>query len=200
MRCPRCRTNHDRVVDSRESSDGRVVRRRRECLDCLLRFTTYERVESTPLRVVKKNGERVRFDREKALAGMVKACEKLAVPMERLEAATARIEQHCQEEYDREVPSAVIGNLVMEELRAIHHVAYVRFASVYREFQDVSQFLEELRPMLDERRGTGRPARAGPDNTVRDPSARSESARDPFSADAVPVRPRSEAEPPGGAP
>jgi transcriptional repressor NrdR len=159
MKCPRCAANNDRVVDSRESAEGAVVRRRRECLACFLRFTTYERVETTPLRVIKKNGERMRFDRERLLAGMARACEKLEVPSERLEEATSRIEAHCQEEYDREVPTAVIGTLVMEELKRIHHVAYVRFASVYREFKDVAQFLDELRPILD---GSG--AERGPSN------------------------------------
>ena len=149
MRCPRCKSDNDRVVDSRSSSDGGVIRRRRECLECFLRYTTYERIETTPLRVVKKSGERVRFERERVLAGMVRACEKLNVPLEDLEEATMRVEQRCQEEYDREVPSAVIGSLVMEELRALDQVAYVRFASVYREFKDVNQFLDELKPILD---------------------------------------------------
>jgi transcriptional repressor NrdR len=151
MRCPRCKSDNDRVVDSRTSADARAIRRRRECLVCFLRYTTYERIESTPLRVVKKNGERVRFDRDRLLQGMLKACEKLNVPLEELEAAATRIEARCQEEYDREVPSAVIGSLVMEELRRLNQVAYVRFASVYREFKDVTQFLDELRPMLEAR-------------------------------------------------
>ena len=151
MRCLRCKQDNDRVVDSRTSSDGSVIRRRRECLACFLRYTTYERVEETPLRVVKKNGERVRFERERVLAGMVRACEKLAIPIEELEAASARVEARCQEEYDREVESSVIGALVMEELRKLNQVAYVRFASVYREFKDVSQFLDELKPILESR-------------------------------------------------
>ena len=151
MRCPRCKADKDRVVDSRASADGTAIRRRRECLECFLRYTTYERIENTPLRVVKKNGERVRFDRERILTGMTRACEKLNVMMEDLEAATNRIEIRCHEEYDREVPSAVIGNLVMEELKSLNQVAYVRFASVYREFKDVSQFLDELKPILEGR-------------------------------------------------
>lgn len=151
MRCLRCKKDNDRVVDSRASADGTVIRRRRECLECYLRYTTYERIEDTPLRVIKKSGERVRFDRERILAGMVKACEKLPISIEELESATARIEARCQEEYDREVESSVIGSLVMEELRQLNQVAYVRFASVYREFKDVSQFLETLQPMLDSR-------------------------------------------------
>ena len=149
MRGPRCKQDNDRVVDSRASSDGSVIRRRRECLACVLRYTTYERIEETPLRVIKKSGERVRFERERILAGMIRACEKLPIKIEELEAATARVEARCQEEYDREVDSSVIGSMVMEELRKIHHVAYVRFASVYREFKDVSQFLDELKPILE---------------------------------------------------
>lgn len=149
MKCPRCKADNDRVVDSRTSADGRAIRRRRECLSCFLRYTTYERIENTPLRVVKKSGERVRFERGRILAGMVRACEKRHIPLDELEAATSRVETRCQEEYDREVESAVIGSLVMEELRSIDQVAYVRFASVYREFKDVTQFLDELRPILE---------------------------------------------------
>ncbi|MEX1026093.1 MAG: transcriptional regulator NrdR [Planctomycetota bacterium] len=144
MKCPRCKADNSRVVDSRASSDGTAIRRRRECLECFGRYTTYERVENSPLRVVKKDGERVRFDLQRVLAGMVRASEKLDVPSEELEAAALRIEQRCHEEYDREVESAVIGTLVMDELRKLHQVAYVRFASVYREFKDVSQFLEMI--------------------------------------------------------
>ena len=148
MRCPRCKDDNDRVVDSRTSAEGTVIRRRRECLSCFLRYTTYERIEETSLRVVKKSGDRVSFERERILTGMLRACEKLPVPVEELELACARIEARILEEYDREVPSVVVGSLVMEELRGINRVAYVRFASVYREFQDVSEFLDELGPML----------------------------------------------------
>lgn len=150
MKCPHCKQDNDRVVDSRISHEGAVIRRRRECLSCYLRYTTYERVEETPLRVIKKSGERVRFERERMLNGMALACEKLPVSMEELEKATARIETRIQEEYDREVHSSVIGSLVMEELRQLNPVAYIRFASVYREFRDIEQFLEELRPMLED--------------------------------------------------
>ncbi len=143
-------------MDSRASADGTAIRRRRECLVCFLRYTTYERIESTPLRVVKKSGERVRFDRERILAGMMRACEKLDVPVETLEEVTNRIEVQCHEEYDREVPSAVIGNMVMDELRELNQVAYVRFASVYREFKDVTQFLDELKPILEKEGGSER--------------------------------------------
>lgn len=148
MKCSRCQTDDDRVVDSRTSSDGTVIRRRRECLACFMRFTTYERVEDTPLRVIKKSGERVRFDRERIQQGIMRACEKLPVSMDAIDETVSRIEASCQEDYDSEVPSSVIGSLVMDELRGINQVAYVRFASVYREFKDVAQFLEELRPIL----------------------------------------------------
>lgn len=144
MRCLRCKQDNDRVVDSRTSSDGSVIRRRRECLACFLRYTTYERVEETPLRVIKKSGERVRFERDRILAGMVRACEKLPVAIEDLEAATSRVEARCQEEYDREVPSSVIGTMVMEELRRANQVAYVRFASVYKGFDDLADFEREI--------------------------------------------------------
>jgi transcriptional repressor NrdR len=118
-----------------------------------MRFTTYERIEETPLRVIKKNGERVRFERERILAGMLRACEKLPVSVHEIEESAARVEARCQSDYDREVPSSVIGSAVMEELRKLNQVAYVRFASVYREFRDVSQFLDELKPMLEARAG-----------------------------------------------
>jgi transcriptional repressor NrdR len=141
-------------VDSRASGDGTAIRRRRECLECFLRYTTYERIENTPLRVIKKNGERVRFERERIVAGMLRACEKLNVSIKELEDAVARIESRCHEGYDREIPSAVIGSLVMEELRELDQVAYVRFASVYREFKDFSQFLDELKPILENKKAT----------------------------------------------
>lgn len=115
-----------------------------------MRFTTYERIEESPLRVIKKNGERVRFERERILHGMLRACEKLPVAMANIEESAQRVEARCQGEYDREVPSSVIGSLVMEELRQLHQVAYVRFASVYREFKDAGQFMSELETMLDE--------------------------------------------------
>ena len=133
-----------RVVDSRTTASGSVIRRRRECMKCFQRFTTYERIEESTLRVVKKNGERVRFELERVVKGMLVACEKLPVSFEEIENAAARVETRCQNEYDREVESTVIGALVMDELRELNQVAYVRFASVYREFKDVTQFLEEL--------------------------------------------------------
>ncbi len=155
MRCPYCKADNDRVIDSRASADGFAIRRRRACLDCDRRYTTYERAESTPLRVVKKNGARTAFDRANVMSGLVKACEKRPVSSEQLDALVDRVERQCLEAFDKEVPSKVIGNLIMQELRLLDQVAYVRFASVYREFKDVSQFLEELKPMLEKKRGEG---------------------------------------------
>lgn len=148
MRCPYCNTDNDRVIDSRASADGLSIRRRRECLECNRRFTTYERMEETPLRVVKKDGSRVPFDRGQILKGMLKACEKRPVAIEDLERITSDIERRLTEMFEREVSSKYIGQLVMEELKKLDQVAYVRFASVYREFKDVQQFLEELKPLL----------------------------------------------------
>lgn len=155
MRCPYCKADNDRVIDSRASADGFAIRRRRVCLDCDRRYTTYERAESTPLRVVKKSGERVEFDRSKILNGLLRACEKRPVSTEQLDAIADRVERQCMEAFDKEVPSKVIGNLIMQELRQLDQVAYVRFASVYREFKDVSQFLDELKPMLEKKRREG---------------------------------------------
>lgn len=145
MRCPFCKVDKDKVVDSRSSGEGAVVRRRRECLNCGRRFTTYERVEETPLRVVKKDGSRVPFDREKILVGIRKACEKRPVSAEQIEYAVARIEDQINKNYDREVPSTDIGEMVMEALKRLDTVAYVRFASVYREFKDPEDFVAAIR-------------------------------------------------------
>lgn len=151
MKCPFCGRDDDKVIDSRGSNDAAAIRRRRECQACGRRYTTYERIEEVPLRVVKKDGSRVAFDRQKILSGLLKACEKRPVAMQALEDAVGRIERQCTENFDREVKSTFIGELVMKELRELDQVAYVRFASVYRQFRDVSQFLEELRPMLETR-------------------------------------------------
>ena len=155
MRCPYCKADNDRVIDSRGSADAFAIRRRRVCLECNRRYTTYERVESAPLRVVKKSGDRTEFDRANIMNGLRKACEKRPVSSTQLDQVVDRIERQCLEAFDKEVPSKVIGNLIMQELRQLDQVAYVRFASVYREFKDVSQFLEELKPMLEKRRGEG---------------------------------------------
>lgn len=155
VRCPFCSTDNDRVIDSRASADGMSIRRRRECLECNRRFTTYERMEETPLRVVKKDGSRVPFDRGQILKGMLKACEKRPVAIEDLERITGDIERRLTEMFEREVSSKYVGQLVMEELKKLDQVAYVRFASVYREFKDVQQFLEELKPLLQKSGSNG---------------------------------------------
>jgi len=148
MRCPFCKEDDDKVIDSRASGDGFAIRRRRECVQCSRRFTTYERIEESPLRVIKKDGAREPFERRKILLGLIKACEKRPIPIADLEAITERIENRILEEYDSEVPVRYIGELVMEELKDVDQVAYVRFASVYREFKDINEFMDELKGML----------------------------------------------------
>ena len=148
MNCPFCRADSDKVVDSRAADEGFVIRRRRECLTCGKRYTTYERVDEVPLRVVKKDGSRVRFDRAKVLAGLLKACEKRPVPTTVLEGIIDTVEREAREAPDNEIASRTIGEMLMAGLREVDHVAYVRFASVYRDFKDVNQFLDELRPLL----------------------------------------------------
>lgn len=147
MMCPFCRHAETKVVDSRLSQKF-VIRRRRECLDCGRRFTTYEKIEESPLKVVKKDGSRVPFDREKIRSGLDKACYKRPVSEEQLEAVIASLEANIYENFDREVPSVYIGEQVIESLKQIDQVAFVRFASVYREFKDANDFVEELEPML----------------------------------------------------
>ena len=149
MRCPFCASAEDKVIDSRASNDQTVIRRRRECVACGRRFTTYERIEEVPFRVVKKDGTRVPFDRTRIQHGMLRACEKRPVSTETLEEITTRIESRINEMFDSEVSSRFIGNLVMEELRGVDQVAYVRFASVYREFKDINEFLSELKGILE---------------------------------------------------
>jgi transcriptional repressor NrdR len=148
MKCPFCKADNDKVVDSRTSEGGLSIRRRRECLNCSRRYTTYERIEDTPLLVIKKDGRRVPFERTKILAGLTKACEKRPVSAEALERFVDEIETEIYQKYDREVPAKHIGQLVVNRLKALDKVAYVRFASVYREFKDVNEFMEELKPML----------------------------------------------------
>ncbi len=147
MRCPFCKVDDDRVIDSRASSDGYAIRRRRQCLSCERRFTTYERIEESPLRVIKKDERREPLDRRKIILGMMKASEKRPIGMPLLEEATEEIENRILEEYDAEVPTTYIGQLVMDALKQIDQVAYVRFASVYREFEDITDFAEELKQM-----------------------------------------------------
>ena len=148
MKCPFCGHQEDKVVDSRASSDGRSIRRRRECLGCQKRFTTYEKIEEQSLMVIKKDGRREPFDRHKLLAGLVKACEKRPVSMDDLEALVDELERELSQQFEREVPSKEIGERVMRRLHALDPVAYVRFASVYREFKDVEQFMRELKELL----------------------------------------------------
>ena len=144
MRCPYCNFPESKVIDSRPTDESNSIRRRRECLSCGKRFTTYETVESVPLVVVKKDGSRQAFDRNKILNGLVKACEKRPVSMEVLEKTVSEIEQKLLNSMDREVPSERVGELVMDALKEVDQVAYVRFASVYRRFQDVSSFIREI--------------------------------------------------------
>ncbi len=151
MKCPYCGYQESKVVDSRHSDDGGSIRRRRECLSCQKRFTTYETVESLPIVVVKKDNSREPFDRNKILRGMVRACEKRPVSMADLEAAVTEIEQIVQNSLEREVNTDKIGELVMERLKPLDEVAYVRFASVYRQFKDINSFMHELNKILEEK-------------------------------------------------
>ncbi len=151
MKCPYCAFLESKVVDSRPADEGSSIRRRRECLSCHKRFTTYETMESLPLMVVKKDGSRQSFDRSKVLSGIIRACEKRPVPYQAMEGLVAEIEQVLQNQMDREISSAQIGELVMERLKQLDEVAYVRFASVYREFKDIDTFLAELNKLLKDK-------------------------------------------------
>jgi len=157
MRCPFCRTDNDRVIDSRTSDDGLAIRRRRECLDCKRRYTTYERLEEMAIKVVKKHGERQPFNRKKMRQGLEIACWKRPISDEQIDAIIASVESEVYAEFDQEVESHELGRLVMDALGDLDQVAFVRFASVYREFKDVRDFVDELRPMLQS--GTHRPVR-----------------------------------------
>lgn len=148
MKCPFCSANNDRVVDSRESREGATIRRRRECLDCGRRFTSYEQIEAIPYLVVKTDGRREEFLPQKLLNGVMKACEKRPIPARRQEAIVERIEQELHQREEREISTEEIGQLVMEELRELDPVAYVRFASVYRRFEDIGSFVEEIRNLM----------------------------------------------------
>ncbi len=151
MKCPFCVHIEDKVVDSRESKEGDVIRRRRECLSCGRRFTSYERIDQIPHLVVKKDGRRERFDREKVMAGLLRACEKRPVPVKALEGVVDLVESMVQESPDREVPAEQIGEVLMERLKDLDKVAFVRFASVYRDFKDVDQFMATLKGLLEAR-------------------------------------------------
>jgi len=152
VKCPFCDDIEDKVVDSRMAREGEVIRRRRECLSCKRRYTTYERVEESLPVVVKKDGRRESFDRGKILAGLKKACEKRPISTATIETVADRIEKRIQEMGETEMPSTVVGEEVMRELHQLDQVAYVRFASVYREFKDIDQFMDELKALARERR------------------------------------------------
>ena len=154
MRCPYCQAPENKVIDSRESQEGSVIRRRRECLACQRRFTTYERVEELLPLIAKKDGRREAYDRDKLLSGLKKACEKRPVSMEQLEHVADDIERRLQEMGEKEVPSSLIGEELMKALQDLDEVAYVRFASVYRSFRDISEFMSELKELIDERAQT----------------------------------------------
>ncbi len=149
MKCPYCGYKDDKVVDSRATAEESAIRRRRECLKCGKRFTTYEYIEEVSLLVIKKDGRREPFDRKKILSGIIKACEKRPISMEKIEDIVIQIERAIQKKSDREVSSSRIGELVMERLKGLDDVAYVRFASVYRQFKDVGQFMVELKDILN---------------------------------------------------
>jgi transcriptional repressor NrdR len=148
MKCPFCGHSENKVIDSRISKDGKAVRRRRECLGCTKRFTTYEYVEDVLPMVVKKDGRREQFDRQKILVGLKKACEKRPISMESIDKLVENVEQACQEMQAEEISSTVIGEKIMDELKNFDGVAYVRFASVYRQFRDVGEFMSELKDLL----------------------------------------------------
>jgi len=149
MKCPYCSHLGDKVVDSRESREGEVIRRRRECLECGKRFTSYERIDEIPYMVVKKDGTRERFERQKLIAGLLKACEKRPVSAAALEAVADKVEATLQDRPEKEIATADIGAFVMEELKRLDKVAYVRFASVYRHFRDINEFANELKDLLN---------------------------------------------------
>jgi len=149
MKCPYCGHLGDKVVDSRESKEGEAIRRRRECLDCGKRFTSYERIDEIPYMVIKKDGSRERFDRQKLVAGLLKACEKRPVSMSALDAVADRVESSLQERPEKEIAAVEIGGFVMDELKKLDKVAYVRFASVYRHFRDIGEFMHELQGLLN---------------------------------------------------
>lgn len=151
MRCPFCAHIEDKVVDSRESKDGDSIRRRRECLECGRRFTSYERIDEIPFMVVKKDGRRETFDRGKILSGLFRASEKRPISVNQLEAVADEVEKYVQDSLDREMPTTEIGKIIMRRLKALDKVAYVRFASVYLEFEDVSAFMAELKDLVRSR-------------------------------------------------
>jgi transcriptional repressor NrdR len=151
VKCPYCGHLGDKVVDSRESKEGEAIRRRRECLECGRRFTSYERIDEIPYMVIKKDGSRERFERQKLIAGLLKACEKRPVSVAQVEAIADRVEATLQERPEKEIATVEIGQAVMEDLKRLDKVAYVRFASVYRHFRDIGEFMNELKDLLNTR-------------------------------------------------
>jgi len=151
--CPFCGHLQDKVIDSRESKEGESIRRRRECLQCARRFTTYERIDEIPYMVIKKDGRREKFDRQKVLGGLLKACEKRPIPMTRLANLVDEIEGLLNDSPDREIPTSQIGELLMQRLQVLDKIAYVRFASVYRDFQDEDAFFNEMKTLMRQKRG-----------------------------------------------
>jgi transcriptional repressor NrdR len=156
MKCPFCDDLENRVIDSRLTKEGGEIRRRRECMHCKRRFTTYERIEETLPLIVKKDGRRESYDRNKIIAGLQRACEKRPVSITEIEQITDRIEQNLMERGDKEVPSSVIGEAIMRDLHALDQVAYVRFASVYRSFKDVGEFMRELEDLIKARQASSK--------------------------------------------
>lgn len=153
MQCPRCQHNGTRVVDSRPADDGRAIRRRRECDDCQFRFTTFERVERSPLLVVKKNGNREEFNREKLISGVIRACEKRPITVEQIEELVDQVSHELRSIGENEVSSTLIGEFVMEKLAKLDEIAYIRFASVYRQFKDIEVFMKEMQQLERKRSG-----------------------------------------------
>ena len=158
MKCPACQHSETKVIDSRVSKDGAAVRRRRECLACGFRFTTYERVEMQLPLVIKKDGRREPFSREKVIAGIRKACQKRPISIEQIEAFVNELERELVESGEKEIPSSLIGERVMEKLHEWDDVAYVRFASVYRQFQDVNEFIEQIQQLLEKKKAPKAPS------------------------------------------
>src|SRR4051812_5189712 len=153
MTCPFCSHREDKVIDSRESQQGEIIRRRRECIGCARRFTTYERIDEIPYMVIKKDGRREKFDRQKVMNGLLRACEKRPIGMSKLADIIDVVESRLAETADRELSTTEIGEMLMDRLVALDKIAYVRFASVYRDFQDVEAFLKELKDMMRNKRG-----------------------------------------------
>lgn len=160
MRCPYCDHIEDKVVDSREAKDGDSIRRRRECLGCGRRFTSYERIDEIPFMVVKKDGTRETFDRNKVMSGLLRAAEKRPVPTSKLEDVANEIEKNVQDSLDREIPTSEVGKMIMRRLKSLDKVAYVRFASVYLEFEDVTAFMTELKDLVRARQPVKKPKKA----------------------------------------